>query len=120
VPDTGDLGADLRQWFADTLPLTTSLPFASLVRALLVEQAIIADSGTPRVEPAFRPAEQGLRDRLELARTRGEVHPETDANAVVDLVIGVQTMVMLGATASPVPPVDAWLDTLMHGVKATP
>ncbi|MDR1710338.1 MAG: TetR/AcrR family transcriptional regulator [Propionibacteriaceae bacterium] len=120
VPDTGAVGADLRQWFADTLPLTASPPFASLVRALLVEQATIAYGGTPRVEPAFLPTEQALRGRLTLARVRGEVRPDIDVDAVIDLVIGVQTMVMLGATASAVPPVDAWLDTLMHGIEAAP
>jgi AcrR family transcriptional regulator len=117
IADTGDLRADLIEWLAVGLDYSTDPRTASVFTALIAEQATVAGTEASMTNIALAPTEFALASRLESAKTRGEIRPDTNIDAVVDLIIGAQTMGTLQAAPLTIARTIGWIDSLLTGIS---
>ncbi|MDR2380017.1 MAG: TetR/AcrR family transcriptional regulator [Bifidobacteriaceae bacterium] len=118
LPDTGNLGADIRSYFRSTMPLIANPKFHSLVRALLVEQATVGGADSAPAAVTVAPVVAGWRRRFQAAKDSGEIPADADTEAAIDLIIAATTLAHLGTVTPDWQRVDAWARVILAGVQA--
>ncbi len=88
LPDSGDLGADLRDMMRATVAEFADPRVSGTTRGLTVEMLtddVLAEQVRDRL---LRPQLSAVRDRLEAARGAGQVRGDADLDQVVELLFG--------------------------------
>ncbi|MEP6815542.1 MAG: TetR/AcrR family transcriptional regulator [Marmoricola sp.] len=118
TPDTGSIREDLRQSFTDVLAFANSAAGAAYLRTCIAES--IRD---PRIAALYRAAndqaEAGAKEMFERAIERGEVRPDINVAAVVQVIAGI--LLVRTITAIPMPgqsEVDSLVDLVLIGSRA--
>lgn len=118
TPDTGSIREDLRLSFTDVLVFANSDAGAAYLRTSISES--VRD---PRIAALYRAAndqaEAGAREVFRRGIDRGEVRPDVNVHAAVQLLAGV--LLMRTLTAMPMPAeseVDSLVDLVLTGVGA--
>lgn len=118
TPDTGNIRGDLHQSFTDVLVFANSEAGAAYLRTCVAES--VRD---PRIAALYRAAneqaEAGARQMFERAIARGEVRPDVNLAAAVELLAGI--LLVRTITAVPMPAaheVDGLVDLVLLGAGA--
>lgn len=88
LPETGDLGHDLRRWLHDWVAGITTPEGTGLILALTAagsDDKAIADR---QFEQFSGPHENAVRHRLDLARRAGQIRADADLGAIASTLIG--------------------------------
>jgi AcrR family transcriptional regulator len=114
TPDTGSIRGDLRQSFTDVLMFANSDAGAAYLRTCVAES--VRD---PRIAALYRAAndqaEAGAREMFERGIARGEVRPDVNIPAAVQVLAGI--LLVRTITAMPMP-VEAEVEGLVDLVLA--
>ena len=118
TPDTGSIRGDLHQSFTDVLAFANSEAGAAYLRTCVAES--IRD---PRIDALYRAdnerAEAGARQMFKRAIARGEVRPDVNLSAAVELLAGI--LLVRTITSVPMPAareVDGLVDLVLLGAGA--
>lgn len=88
LPDTGDLGADLRTVVRATVAEFADPKLSASTRAVTIE-TLLDDELAGRVrDELLRPQLDAVRARLDSARAAGQIRPGVDLGQVVELLFG--------------------------------
>lgn len=113
IPHTADLRADVRFWVAQTIDFFARPEIVSAFTGLLTEQPIAAAQQARLREPV----KARVDDRLHAAVADGTLRPDTDVDAIFDMVTGFA--IYRAAVPQPkgkAPTADAITDQLLDGV----
>ncbi len=118
TPDTGSIRSDLHQSFTDVLAFANSEAGAAYLRTCVAES--VRD---PRIAALYRAAneraEARARQMFERAIARGEVRPDVNLSAAVELLAGI--LLVRTITSVPMPAaheVDGLVDLVLLGAGA--
>jgi AcrR family transcriptional regulator len=87
-PDTGSLRGDLLALLVPWVERVGDRPYGRIVGALITEARTDAVFGELYRTQFVAPRRQLAREALQRALTRGEIPPETDVEAVIDMLYG--------------------------------
>lgn len=118
-PDTGNVVEDLRTQMYGVTKLFNSPEVGPLCRGLIA--AAQSDPGLSRahLEQLIRPSTVRCHERLALAQERGEMRPDIDAQALIDMLYGaIYYRLLLHTRPLELEQIDAALHIAFHGQQA--
>jgi AcrR family transcriptional regulator len=118
TPDTGSIRGDLRQSFTDVLAFANSEAGAAYLRTCIAES--VRDA---RIAALYRAAndqaEAGAREMFERGIARGEVRPDVNIGAAIQVLAGILLVRTITAMPMPVPSeVEGLVDLVLDGAWA--
>ena len=117
-PDTGDLVEDLRTQMKGVTQLLGSTEVGRVYQGLIAAAQSDPDLSRAHLEQVIEPANVACRARLARAAERGELRPDADRQAMIDLLWGAIYYRLLLHTR-PLEPeqIDAALDIAFEGLR---
>ncbi|MEB4616004.1 TetR/AcrR family transcriptional regulator [Leucobacter sp. M11] len=88
VPDTGDLGADLRDWVTEAAASVRIPEHRALIRALAAAASETEAESLRLSEHLTAPHYGALMRRLRAGQARGQLSPEANLDAIADALLG--------------------------------
>ncbi len=122
VADTGDLHHDLRAWLHEHAAFIAEPRNAALIRAVIAAAAANPTDGAALYHQLSAPQHHGLTTRLRRAATTGNIHADTDIDAVADTLIGTLLLSSLtppGTGDHTTRKFDGLLTAIFHGIAPT-
>ena len=118
TPDTGSIEGDLREAFARVLAFANSEQGSSYIRTCIAES--VRD---PRIAALYRAAnnraESSARMMFQRAIARGEVRPDANVSAAVQLISGILAVRTISGMSLPEPSeLDSLVDLVIRGCGA--
>ena len=114
---TGDPAADLRVWLEFSHERLAAPSTAPLIRALTAAATTDAQA-TEKLAEMFTPTREAIRSSLATGIETGAIRSSTDADAVVDLLVGSLIYAIVSRDASARHRVRAALDAVLTGIRA--
>lgn len=121
LPDTGDVGADLRDWLLRYVDAVAPPQNAALVRALAAAAAEDLRDGEALYRQLTGPQHDAVMHRLRLGIDAGQVRTDADVEAVADALIGTILYRVLArptTTGDTTQHADGLIDALIAGLRA--
>ena len=117
-PDTGDLVEDLRTQMKGVTQLLGSTEVGRVYRGLIAAAQSDPELSRAHLDQVIEPANVACRERLAHAAERGELRPDADRQAMIDLLWGAIYYRLLLHTR-PLEPeqIDAALDIAFEGLR---
>jgi AcrR family transcriptional regulator len=117
LPDTGQIQDDLYEWFNGFVNVATDPRNAALIRALLAAVNENPEEAEALFELVTGPHRQYVTERLQTAAASGQVRPDTDLQALVDILFGsVVVQLLTGRADTARTRARVLLDMALHGV----
>ncbi|SEO85177.1 TetR/AcrR family transcriptional regulator [Trujillonella endophytica] len=118
--DTGDIDADLQEWFHALLAQLEDPIQAALVRGLAAAAADSDAHAARLYEHLTGPSRQQLLDRLRAGVQAGQLRADADLDGVVDMLLGTVLFRALVGRPDPAARAAGLVDALVRGLAATP
>jgi AcrR family transcriptional regulator len=117
LPDTGEIEDDLYEWFNGFVSVATDPRNAALIRALLAAVNDNPEEAEALFDLVTGPHRHYLTERLRNAAAAGQVRPDTDLQALVDMLFGsVVVQLLTGRAETARTRARVLLDMALHGV----
>lgn len=122
LPDTGDIGADLRTAMHSMVKFGAAADNAALLRALAAAAADDAQDGATLYRQITRPQHDAIVLRLQQGAARGLIRPGIDPDAVTEARIGAYLYRMLSYASADddTTHFDGLIEALTAGITAIP
>jgi AcrR family transcriptional regulator len=88
LTDSGDIKRDLNEWFDAFVSIAADPRNAALIRALIAAAGENQDEAEPFFELLIGPSQQHLTARLHAADAAGQLRPNLDFEALIDILFG--------------------------------
>lgn len=118
IPDDADLATELKIRMRDLLAAWRDTPAGRVFRSLVVEMQATPETVARFRDEALAPRRQQSMRAFERAQQRGEVSPDIDVGALVDLLYGWAWYRLLTGQLTPDKEFEVSLDTIAAGAKA--
>lgn len=120
IPDTGDLGADLRTWLRTYFGAMRTPQQAAIVRALAAAASTDAAEAVALSRHFTGPDHVQLVRRLQSAVVVGQARPEIDADAVADVFAGAAFYRVIARRDVSDDIADIVVDAVARGISVPP
>lgn len=118
LPDSPDLGADLRAWFSAMSARLARGEGVELARALIAVTATDPALGAELNERLAGPIVDGVIARVERAKQAGQVRADADARVLADQFVAMGSYAALLGRPMSAERVDAAVDIVLRGIRA--
>jgi AcrR family transcriptional regulator len=119
LTDSGDVARDLNEWFDAFVGIAADSRNAALIRAMIAAAGANQDEAEPFFELLIGPSREHLNARLHAADAAGQLRPNLDFEALIDMLFGsVLVQVFTGRADTAPRRARALLAIVLHGACA--